>query len=555
MSEHIQEQGHDNMELDNLLSSDGGGEGNHIEMTGLSTGENGRPRRRSSVRSSPRSSFSFDFESPYQIPLAPTSLRPKALTRFPVTLNLMHGLGLIVGVIIGSGIFAAPGLVLQRAGSVAGAAIVWTLCGFIAMLGAACYAELGCALPTSGGEAVYLERAFGELAGFLYEWTALVIMKPGGNAIILVVFADYFCRAVIGTTPADWVEKTVSVALLVLVTAIHCWSTKAGAAAQSFLTLLKLLVVAGVGVTGLCALIFQDTIVKQSGNFSDVWKGTSTDPADWAIAFYTGLFAYDGWNNLNYVTGELHNPGRDLPISIGLGLPVVMVCYLLANLAYCVALTKEQIVASDTVAMDFAVRLFGHVGGLVLAACVAMSTLGSINGSLFTNARVIHRAATRKHLPVMFSHLHPHRKTPIAALLLQVAITLICVVVGNFEWLVRICGVVAFIFYGGCAAAVLMLRRNEPELERPVRAPLFVVWIFLLCAIALEVITIWRQPIEALIGLATLCSGLFVWIVALRRQQFIQTIQRAGRFIGLGNWSIGRTTFGSGYARQTDETS
>jgi hypothetical protein len=183
MSTDMPEQEHDSVELDTLLSSSTNGDGNgNQETTELSGATsdiiNGRARRRSSVCTmSSSSSFSFDFESPYQIPLAPTSLHPKALTRFPVTLNLIHGLGLVVGVIIGSGIFAAPGLVLQRAGSVAGAALVWTLCGVVAMLGAACYAELGCALPTSGGEAVYLERAFGEMAGFLYEWTALITMK------------------------------------------------------------------------------------------------------------------------------------------------------------------------------------------------------------------------------------------------------------------------------------------------------------------------------------------------------------------------------------------
>jgi amino acid transporter len=110
-----------------------------------------------------------------------------------------------------------------------------------------------------------------------------------------VVFADYFCRAILGHTPADWVEKLVSIIVLVIVTGIQCWSTKVGASAQSFLMVLKLVVVAGIGVIGICALIFDEQIVKLTGNFEDVWAGTSVDPADWAIAFYSGLFAYDGW--------------------------------------------------------------------------------------------------------------------------------------------------------------------------------------------------------------------------------------------------------------------
>jgi hypothetical protein len=167
------------LEMDTLLPSSPTAQVNTSRYgPNISTSPRHSIARRSDV-SSARSSFSLDFESPYRIELAPTSFRPKAITKFPVTLNLFHGLGLVVGVIIGSGIFAAPGLILQRAGSVAGAAIVWVLCGLVAALGAACYAELGCALPTSGGEAIYLERAFGELAGFLYEWTALVVMKVG----------------------------------------------------------------------------------------------------------------------------------------------------------------------------------------------------------------------------------------------------------------------------------------------------------------------------------------------------------------------------------------
>ncbi|RKP11068.1 amino acid permease-domain-containing protein [Thamnocephalis sphaerospora] len=539
------------VELDTLLPNDG--HGSERVVADQAKHAASLDAAHASLPSSARSSFSLDFESPYRIQLEPTSFRPKALTKFPVTLNLFHGLGLVVGVIIGSGIFAAPGLILQRAGSVAGAAIVWVLCGLVAALGAACYAELGCALPTSGGEAIYLERAFGELFGFLYEWTALLVMKPAGNAIPLVVFADYFCRAILGHTPADWVEKLVSVVVLLLVTAVHCWSTKVGASAQSFLMVLKLLVVAGIGVTGVCALIFQDEVVHRSGNFQDVWSGTSADPADWAIAFYTGLFAYDGWNNLNYVVGELRNPARDLPLSIGLGLPLVVVCYLLANLAYCVALPKHIIVSTDTVAMDFAAVLFGPIGGFVLAACVAMSTLGAVNGSLFTNARIVHRAATRQHLPAIFSHLHPRRKTPVATLLLQAAITLICVALGSFEWLVRICGVIAFFFYGACAAAVLVLRRKEPELERPLRAPLLAVWVFLASCVALIIITIWRQPVEAAIGFGTLLSGVCVWALVLHRHACVEVLQHVWHRIGASDLSCIRRPATAGYARQSND--
>lgn len=220
------------------------------------------------------------------------------------SLTFLNGLSLIIGLIIGSGIFSSPASVNSNAGSPGAALIVWTIAGLLAWTGAASYAELGGAIPLNGGPQVYLGKIYGEWAGFLFTWCAVTVLKPGSAAIIAIIFGEYLVRAFIGADAAAasvWINKGVASAGLILVFALNCVSTKLGTRSTDMFMFLKFLALLGVAATGLIVAL---TGWSVSGQVSTEWKtigwfdGTKTDASSWAVALYAGLWAYDGWDNV-----------------------------------------------------------------------------------------------------------------------------------------------------------------------------------------------------------------------------------------------------------------
>lgn len=222
------------------------------------------------------------------------------------TLTYLNGLSLIVGLIIGSGIFSSPSQVNSHAGSPGAALIVWTVAGVLAWTGAASYAELGGAIPLNGGPQVYLSKIFGELAGFLFTWVAVLVLKPGGAAIVAIIMGEYLVRAVIGPeaeTVNVWVNKSVAVAGLALVTFLNCVSTRLGTRINDMLMFLKFVALLGVTVIGIVVAATGFSVSGQPANRD--WKdhawfeGTHMDASEWAVALYAGLWAFDGWDNVS----------------------------------------------------------------------------------------------------------------------------------------------------------------------------------------------------------------------------------------------------------------
>lgn len=231
------------------------------------------------------------------------------------TLTYLNGLSLIVGLIIGSGIFSSPSQVSSKIGSPGAALIVWVIAGILAWTGAASYAELGGAIPLNGGAQVYLAKTFGELFGFLFTWVAVLVLKPGSAAIISIIMGEYLVRAFIGAeaeTISPWISKGVALIGLVLVTFLNCVSTRVGTRLNDMLMFLKFVALLGVTVIGIVVAITGKTA---KGKANDEWKthkwfdGTSTDMSAWALALYAGLWAYDGWDNVSdgFVGVEEHS--------------------------------------------------------------------------------------------------------------------------------------------------------------------------------------------------------------------------------------------------------
>ncbi|KAK3308185.1 amino acid permease-domain-containing protein [Chaetomium strumarium] len=473
------------------------------------------------------------------------------------TLTYLNGLSLIVGLIIGSGIFSSPSQVNSNVGSPGAALIVWVVAGILAWTGAASYAELGGAIPLNGGPQVYLSKIFGELAGFLFTWVAVLVLKPGSAAIIAIIMGEYLVRAAIGAeaeTINPWINKSVALVGLAVVTFSNCVSTRLGTRINDMLMFLKFVALLGVTIIGVVVAI---TGYSATGTANREWKdhtwleGTKMDASAWAVALYAGLWAFDGWDNTNYVVGEFRNPSRDLPRVIHTAMPLVIASYLLANVAYFLVLPLDTINSSNTVAVMFGAKVFGPVGALILALIVSASCFGALNSSTFTSSRLVYVAGKEGYIPSLFGRLgtgtgnpggEPHslstlrtrswikRKlaslvgdedtglffTPIPALVLNALLTTAYILVGEFGTLVTFYGVAGYTFYFLTVLGLIVLRVREPNLERPYRTWITTPIIF--CCVSLFLLSraVFAQPLQTLIVVAFVVAGVPVYFWRVR---------------------------------------
>ncbi|EPE02291.1 amino acid transporter [Ophiostoma piceae UAMH 11346] len=483
------------------------------------------------------------------------------------TLTYMNGLSLVVGLIIGSGIFSSPSLVNTNVGSPGAALIVWVIAGILAWTGASSYAELGGAIPLNGGSQAYLAKILGEVFGFLFTWVAVLVLKPGSAAIISLIMGEYLVRAVVGADPAainPWVNKTVALAGVIAVTVMNCVSTKLGTRVNDLLMFLKFVALVGVTITG---IVVAATGYSYSGTPSLDWKthpwfaNTNLDASAWAVALYAGLWAFDGWDNTNYVVGEFRNPRRDLPRVIHTAMPLVIVCYVLANVAYFLVLSLDAINSTNTVAVVFGAKVFGPVGSLIFALIVSASCFGALNSSTFTSSRLVYVAGREGYFPEifgriglgggvaggpggagggsggtrmrlsnqnwfsrLFSRLVADEDTglfftPIYALALNCALTCAYVMVGEFSTLLTFYGVAGYTFYFLTVLGLIILRVQEPGLERPYKAWISTPIIF--CCVSLFLLSraVFAQPLETLVVVGFIFAGVPVYYWRVRKQR------------------------------------
>ncbi|KAB8069592.1 amino acid permease-domain-containing protein [Aspergillus leporis] len=463
------------------------------------------------------------------------------------TLTYLNGLSLVVGLVIGSGIFSSPSQVNANAGSPGASLIIWAVAGLLAWTGAASYAELGGAIPLNGGSQVYLAKIFGELAGFLFTWCAVLVLKPGSAAIIAIIFGEYVVRAVVGADVDmvnPWINKAVAFAGIFVVTVLNCISTRLAARIGDLFMFFKFVALLGVTIIGIVVAI---TGYSSSGSANEEWKSgwfkdTKVDISAWAVALYAGLWAFDGWDNTNYVTGEFKNPNRDLPRVLHTAMPLVILCYLLANISYFLVLPHATIAASNTIAVQFGDKVFGKAGALVFALIVSASCFGALNATVFTSGRLIYAAGKEGYLPSFFGNLWTRGSTtsgisnrlqrrswasktisrlfggynrigytPINAMALNSALTLVYVIVGEFKTLVTFYGVAGYTFYFLTVLGLIVLRIREPYLERPYKTWITTPIIFCCVSIFLLSRAVIAEPLQTLIVVAFIIAGVPVY--------------------------------------------
>ncbi len=386
-------------------------------------------------------------------------------------LGLFSATMLVVGGIIGSGIFLNPAIVAQRAGTARLTLGVWALGAVVALLGATIFAELGRRRPRAGGGYAYLREAFGPLPAFLYGWALLLVIASGAIAAVAMTFAGY-AGALVGAPPAA--QRPIALAAVALLTLVNVRGVAPGAVLQNVFTLLKLAALAAL----LAAAFLAPAGALPSGPPPVTPAGTLGLVGAVGTALVPVLFAFGGWQQTNFVAEELESPERTLPRALALGVAVVVLVYLLANVAYLRALGVAGLAASTAPAADTMARAAGPAGRTLVAAGIAASTFGFLDLVILVSPRVYQAMARDGLFFAAFARLHPRYRTPAAAIVGQGAWACALLLVGTYGQLLDYVTFADWIFFGLAAAALVVLRRRDARTlgagaDRGFRAPLY----------------------------------------------------------------------------------
>ncbi|EFO98922.1 hypothetical protein CRE_19703 [Caenorhabditis remanei] len=436
-----------------------------------------------------------------------------SIIRLKPRISLFSGCTIIMGCIIGSGIFVSPKGVLLEAGSAGMSLLIWLLSGAFAMVGAICYSELGTLIPKSGGDYAYIYEAFGPLPAFLFLWVALVIINPTSLAIIAITCATYALQPFYSCPVPDVVVNLFAGCIIAVLTFINCWDVRMATRTNDFFTITKLLALSLIIVSGgyWLSLGHVDNLVMP-----DVNEGTQTKLAAIAMAFYSGVFSFSGFSFLNFVTEELKNPFRNLPRAIYISIPVITVVYMFVNVAYFSVLTVDEILDSDAVAITFADKILGSFGSKILMPMfVSFSCVGSLNGILITCSRMFFSGARNNQLPELFAMISIKQLTPIPSLIFLGGTSIVMLFIGNVFQLINYLTFADSLVFFASTAGLLKLRATLPSsvLEnRPIKISiLYPILFFLMCIFLLVLPFFHSDPWELIYGLFLVLSGIPVY--------------------------------------------
>jgi APA family basic amino acid/polyamine antiporter len=429
-------------------------------------------------------------------------------------LNLAHALAINAGTIIGTGIFLVPKTIAASVETAGAILAVWVVASILAMLGALTYAELGAAMPQAGGDYVYIREAFGRRAGFLFGWTQLLVARSGSIAALAAGFAIFLGNFL----PLDeWGGKIAALAAVVLLTGINVTGVRSGGNVQVVFTVLK------IGALVVLIVLAFTSDAGTTANFSPFF-GSGLELGFiglFGLALVDALWAYDGWNDVNLAAGEVRDPRRTIPRAMLGSISVVMVVYILANLAYLYVLPASSQAASQTgVAADVARAIFGETGARFINVAILLSMFGALNGSILTGARIFYAMAEDGLFFRKFASVHPRYFTPAVALVGQALWAGLLILSGRFRQLTTYVVFASWVFYSLSALALIRLRRTRPDLDRP-----YMSWgypysqlLFVTAATGIILNTLWVSPRESMVGLAIIFLGIPVfWIWESRR--------------------------------------
>lgn len=436
-------------------------------------------------------------------------------------LTLVDASSIVIGTVIGTGIFIVPAYMAQAVGSPLLVFGVWIFAGFLSLAGALTYAELGAAFPAAGGEYVYLREAYGPLFGFMYGWTYFLVGKTGSLATLATGFALYLGDLIplqkiyfryeynfFGHAAAITVSHQVLVAIGVIcfLSVVNIFGVVTGGRLQSFLTAVKVGLVLLLVILGLT--LGHGSVSNLSSHLTPLAKTGLLSL--FGVAMVKALWAYDGWNNCNMVAGEVKNPQRNIPLSLIYGTGGVMLLYLLANFVYFYILPVDRIAASPRVAAEVARSFLGSAGGTFVVVAVLISTFASINGSILSGARIYFAMAEDKLFFARVAEVHPKYRTPVFSILVQAIWASVLTLTGTYDQLLTYVIFAEWILYALGTSSVFVLRKKYPQLERPYKTWGYPVvpMLFVMVAVLLLANTIVTDTKDSLMGLLLIALGL-----------------------------------------------
>ena len=451
--------------------------------------------------------------------------RPPGLLR---RLGVLDGTLLTVGAIVGTGIFLTSGGIAKEVASPALALLVWVAAGLLSLCGALTYGELGAMFPRAGGLYHYLREAWGPVWGYLYGWTCLLVIMSGGIAAIASGFGEYFgtfvpalgADRVLWSLPlgfAAWTVRgpQVSAALAILfLTAVNHFGLREGAGIQNLLTALKVAAIAALLAFGFATT--NGTLPAPAAPLAV--------PASLAAAFLTAMVAalwtYDGWYAVTASAGEMRRPSRDLPVAITLGVGFTIALYVLLNWVYLRALPIDTLAVTTRVAEAAADRLFGANGARWVSAAVVLSAFGCLAATILYSSRIYHPIAEDGLFPAAVARIHPRWHTPVTALWIQSAWSIVLALTGSYNQLFTYTTFGSVLFHVLAGLAVFRLRATRPGAERPYRAWGYPVVpaLFVLGTTLLVINTLQAAPRESLLGLGAIAVGLPGYFLGKRRR-------------------------------------
>jgi len=423
--------------------------------------------------------------------------------RLKRVLSLMDATMINAGGIIGSGIFMVPATVALYTASSSLFFMVWILGGVVSLFGALSVAELGAAMPKAGGQYVFLNEAYGPVWGYLYGWSAVVVINTASMAAVGVAFAEYLKFFY---TISDLAVKEIAIFSIILLTIINIVDVKSGARFQNVFSFAKLGAILGVILLGL--FLEGGSTQNFSPLFTDRSPLSLIGPL--GLAMVAVLWTFDGWIFVTYVAGEVKNPGRNIPLSLIFCMVIVVSVYLALNIVLVYVLGFDQMIGSELVMADAASKFIGGKGAAIVTIIILISLIGANNGFILTSARINYAMARDNRFFKQAAIIHPKFQSPANALIIQCIWACILTFSGTFNQLITYIIFASWIFYGMSAGAVIILRKKKPDMERPYQIP-FYPWIpiiFILFAIFLTVNTILEAPRDAAIGTGLILAGL-----------------------------------------------
>lgn len=488
-----------------------------------------------------------------------SSGRPAASSDKPASTGLLPTLGffstvmLVVGGVIGSGVFRKSGVMMTEVGSPGLLLAVWLLAGVVTLFGALTNAEISGIIPETGGQYVFFERMYGPFVAFLYGWAAFIVIQTGSISALAFVFAEYATKftqlpELFGPAAAAWSfhlpligdiaplkdsgVKALAIGVVVLLTFVNYAGVRFGGVVQNLCTIAKL-----AGMAALLVGVFLPWTGGTAANFTTTSAGSGKTGLALAAAIAAALqgafWAYDGWVKVSYIGGEVKNPQWVIPRATALGMFIVTAIYLAMNAAYCWVLPADAMAASKLVAADAAEAIFAG-GGKWIAALVMISTFGTNNAVILASARIYFSMARHGVAPQRLGLVHPRFHTPGASLAAQCVWAAVLILSGTFDMLTDMLVFVAWIFYAAGAFGVFVLRRKMPDAPRPYRVPgypvvpaLFVVFatVFLALTIYNDLTTYQKavaagQPavINSAFGLLLIAAGTPIYLLYRKRR-------------------------------------